>query len=416
MSHFKARLALFSIQPFRWYVLSCTAAMFGNGLTYIAMTWVVLKGQHEIASVAVMMACFWMPNIVFGPFAGVIVDKYSRKTVLLFCNLARMSLLFAFWLVFTNSPPTIAIYALALLSGSILSLYMPAAMTLVREIVPESKLLYANATVDMAYELGAVCGMGASGLIIALTSTRTTFLLNAMCFLVASISLLRVAYRKITSNTKRESSLNELKAGFQYLISRKPLMVMYAIQMLFFVSYMTAPILLAPYAKTILHANAGQFGYIEAAMSVGAVCGGILSPYLSERFGFTRIALLEAALCGVAFYLFSHNYQLLKAIMWYFFIGFSFSLWPLLITAAQDLTALPFQGRVHSLFNSVSGILILCFYLLLGSIGEHFTLTHLYWAEVVMMGVCILLLLFYKTRATKGPVLDQANTDHIVAN
>jgi MFS family permease len=397
MSHFKARLALFSIQPFRWYILSCAAAMFGNGLTYIAMTWVLLKGQHHVGSVAVLMACFWSPNILLGPLSGVVVDKLNRKALLLFCNLSRMVLLLLFWLLLTNSPPAWAIYGLAMTTGTILSLYMPAAMTLVREIVPKKTLLYANATVDMAYELGAVCGMGSSGLIIAFSSVKTTFFINAMSYLLSALALLMISYKRKTDADKlREPVLTEMKLGFQYLMKDSRLLLLYGIQMLFFVCYMTAPILLAPYAKDILHASSGQFGYIEASMSVGAVSGGLLSPYFAERFGYMRVTLLETLLCGVAFYCFSHNLNLFYSVLWYFLIGFSFSIWALLITTAQGMTALHFQGRVHSLFNSVSGILILCFYLLLGSIGERITLAHLYWVEVILMGLSFILLLLYR--------------------
>ena len=86
MSHFKDRLDLFKIKSFRHYVISCALAMFGNGLTYVAMTWLLVKNGHQVTAIAILMACFWLPNIVLGPLAGVIVDKYHRKTLLIFCN------------------------------------------------------------------------------------------------------------------------------------------------------------------------------------------------------------------------------------------------------------------------------------------------------------------------------------------
>lgn len=397
ISHLKDRLALFKIKPFRYYVLSCTFAMFGNGLTYVAMTWLLVKSNHQVTAIAGLMACFWLPNIVLGPFAGVLVDKYSRKYLLLFCNSIRVFILLTFWLLFPDEPPAYAIYGLAFLTGTVLSLYIPAAMTLVREVVAKKDLLYANATVDMAYELGAVAGMGAAGLIMAATSVRTTFLINAICYVIAATSLLFVTIKKLIKKAQiKKSMLSDFISGSKYLFNKPELLVIYAIQMLFFVSYMTAPILLAPYAKSILHANAGQFGYIEAAMSIGAVIGGIFSPYLCEKFGFIKIMILETMLCGFSFYFFSHNHYLVYAIMWYLFIGFCFSAWPLLITAAQDKTDFEFQGRVQALFSSLSGILILIFYLLLGMVGDTFYINDLYWAEVILMVLSIAMLLFFR--------------------
>ncbi len=396
ISHLKERLELFKIKPFRYYVMSCTLAMFGNGLTYVAMTWLLVKSNHQVTAVAILMACFWLPNIILGPFSGVLVDKYSRKYILLFCNAIRFIILTIFWFMFPNNPPEYALYTLAAITGTILSLYIPAAMTLVREIVDKKILLYANATVDMAYELGAVAGMGAAGLIMSATSIRATFLINAICYLLATLSLIPVIIKNISKQTKDKASmLGDMISGFKYLIKQPELLVIYGIQMLFFVSYMTAPILLAPYAKSILHADAGQFGYIEAAMSVGAVIGGIFSPYFCEKFGFIKVMLFETLLCSISFYFFSHNIYLAHAIMWYLFIGFCFSAWPLLITAAQEKTQFEYQGRVQALFNSISGVLILCFYLLLGLVGDRLHIQDLYWLEVIIMSLSMVLLLYF---------------------
>ena len=397
MSHFKQRIDLFKIKPFRNYVFSCALAMFGNGLTYVAMTWALLKGSHEVEAVAILMTCFWLPNIVLGPLAGVIVDKYPRKTLLLFCNLSRAVVLTLFYFLYKNTSPAYAIYTLAMITGSVLAIYIPAAMTLVREIVSKKDLLYANATVDMAYEIGAVAGMGVSGLVIAMTSIQATFFINAIFYIFAALTLLGIYSSRVNDiASPQHHFMRDFISGFKYLVGKPELKTIYAIQMLFFVSYMTAPILLAPYAKAILHTNVAQFGYIEAGLSVGAVIGGIFSPYLCEKIGFFKVMFLETLLCCLSFYFFGHNVYIPVAIILYFFIGYSFSAWPILITAAQDKTDLKYQGRVQSLFGSVSGILILIFYIILGYVGDDFPIKTLYWIEVSLMVSSMLLLLHYK--------------------
>jgi MFS family permease len=398
MSHFKDRIDLFKNKSFRNYVISCTMAMFGNGLTYIAMTWLLVRNNNQVAAVAILMTCFWLPTIVLGPMMGVVVDKFDRKKILQFCNLSRAIILSCFWLLFQGDPPDLAIYMLSLLTGCVLALYIPAAMTLVREVVDKKDLLYANASVDMAYEIGAVTGMGASGLIMALTSVHTTFLINAICYFFATITLCLVQSKQ--RKPEHMSVWSDFVLGMRYLLNHPRLQVIYLIQMFFFVSYMTAPILLAPYARSVLHANAGEFGYIEASMSIGAVIGGIISPFLSEKIGFIKILVLETTLCALSFWAFGHNLYLPYAILWYFFIGFCFSAWPLLITAAQDQTEMAYQGRVQSVFNSLSGLLILLFYLLLTLVGDGFNIGDLYWIEVVLMLVSIVFLLVYRNKST----------------
>ena len=397
MSYLKKRLELFSNRSFSLYVASCALAMYGNGLTYIIMTWVLMRYQSSVSAVAILMTCFWLPNILLGPIMGVFADRINRKTLLVIANGVRFTVLLVFSLGLSTSLNAKLIYGLAFITGTILSFYIPAAMSLVREIVPKSKLLYANATVDIAYELGAVIGMGSAGFVLALTSIEICFLINALCYGLATILMMLVKHRSTIKLKKQTTIIRDFILGWRYVARKLPLLLIYTVQMLFFVSYMTSPVLLAPFAKTVLHTTVGQFGWIEAAMSLGAVLGGVISPYFVEKYGFSRVMLVETLLAVASFILFSHNSIIAFSVLLYFFIGFSFSAWPLLITFAQDMTSLAYQGRVQSLFNSLSGMMILFFYLVLGKADHVLAVTQLYWGEVILMSIggIIILLLAY---------------------
>lgn len=372
--------------------------MFGNGLTYVVMTWLLLNHQSSVSAVAILMTCFWLPGIILGPFLGVLVDRWSRKHLMTLSNITRTLLLFCFWFVLDDQPSVWMIYSLAAMTGTILALYIPSAMALVREIVPAKDLLYANASVDIAYEIGAVSGMGAAGLIIAATSIKTTFLINAICYAIASISLLIIRHKadSIVSIEREQTLLRQLLVGWNYLIQRKTLLLMYTVQMLFFISYMTAPILLAPYAKQVLHTNVGQFGMIEASLSIGLVLGGCFTPYFAEKYGIVSTMIVESLLCALYFYLFSLTHNLIMAELLYFMIGFCFSAWALIITFAQDNTDLRYQGRVQSLFSSISGLFIMAFYFLLSLVGDRVGFDKLYWCEVIIMLASLGILLYFR--------------------
>lgn len=369
--------------------------MFGGGLAYVAMTWQLLESNESVTAVAILMACFWLPNTLIGPLCGVVVDSYNRKVLLIIANASRAILLLIFWLVSQQTFSVGLIYGLALLIGCVIALYMPAALALIREIVDEKELLYANASIDMAYEMGAVAGMGFAGLIIAMTSLQMCFLINSACFAVATLGLLRVKIAKVKSEHRSTQGgiWHEFMLGWQYLAKRKRLMRVYSIQMLYFVCYMTAPILLAPYAKTILQTNVAEFGRIEAALSVGIILGGVITPFLSEKYGVFRMMWLESMVCAFAFFAFSHVSDLWWADLWYFIIGFCFSAWAVIMTQSQELTDLNFQGRVQSIFNSLSGVFILSIYFILFLAGDWIGLARLYWFEIGLMLVSSMLLL-----------------------
>lgn len=390
---FAQQYEIFKNKAFRTYFFSCTLAMFGNGLTYIIMIWVLMQFNTKVGSTVVLMTCFWLPNVLFSPFFGVLADRISRKRLLLITNGIRASFLFAFAIVSQYYLSATSIYFLAVLVGCILAAYIPAAMTFVREIMPAEQMLYANALVDIAYEMGAVLGMGGAGLILALTSVPVCFAINGVCYLLAMLLIRRIAYRKNNDAVEaKENFWLQLFQGWNYLRSRIALVMIYLVQALFFISYMTVPVLLAPFAKSILHADVMQFGILEAMLSVGIILGGFLSPHLASRYGVQPVILSLTVLGVAAFYLFSHSINIHWAYFFHFLLGLSLSVWALLITLAQKLTALNYQGRVQSLFNSFSGVMILAFYYLLSQ-WQDVPLTMLYRAELVLLAAAGLIMI-----------------------
>lgn len=403
---FHEQYRLFRDKSFRRFILSCMLAMFGNGLTYIIMIWALMRFNPSVTSTATLMACFWLPNVLLGPFFGVLADRWNRKYLLLTANSLRAGCLFIFALLANNHMTASAIYFLAAIIGTVLASYIPVAMTFVRELVTKEDLLYSNAMVDIAYELGAVMGMGGAGLILAITSFQTCFLINSCCYLLATVLIFRIPYQYKGSLLEvKESFWTQFLRGGRYIISYPSLLLIYLTQGLFFVCYMTAPVLLAPYAKVVLHSDVSQFGWLEAMLSLGIIIGGFLSPLLAAKFSLFKVVLGQILLGIVGFYLFSHTINASFAIFYHFLIGLSFSGWALLTTMAQEMTDLDFQGRVQSLFNSVSGAIIIGFYYLLAQ-WKDTPITKLYSGEIGLLLLAIFFLILLIFRRQRELVID----------
>ncbi|QBR83906.1 MFS transporter [Legionella israelensis] len=408
MDMFSQQYEIFKNKAFRTYFFSCMLAMFGNGLTYIIMVWVLMQFNSNIGSTVILMTCFWLPNVLLSPFFGVLADRISRKRLLLISNGLRASLLFIFAFASQYYLSPLSIYFLAIFVGCILAAYIPAAMTFIREIMPAEQMLYANSLVDIAYEMGAVLGMGGAGLILALTSVPACFAINGICYLLAMFLIKSISYKKNEDITKeKERFFVQLSQGWSYLRTRFILVMIYLVQALFFIAYMTVPVLLAPFAKSILHADVMQFGILEATLSVGIILGGFLSPYFASRYGIQSVILSLTGLGIAAFYLFSHSIDIHWAYFFHFLLGLSLSVWALLITLAQEMTALNYQGRVQSLFNSFSGIMILAFYYLLAH-WQNLPLKMLYRAELILLTMAgfIMIIMLFKSQSMNTSALE----------
>ena len=138
----------------------------------------------------------------------------------------------------------------------------------------------------------------------------------------------------------------DFKSGMKYLYSNKQAQVVYFTQLFIYLIWMTVPVLLAPFAKNILHATSSEFGQIEATLTMGMVFGGILITYFAQKLGFKIIIAVSAFLLGVGLLLFSMVNTLLFALILYLLVGFSLGCWSLIMTKAQEVTDLDYQGRV----------------------------------------------------------------------
>ncbi|WP_160116166.1 MFS transporter [Legionella busanensis] len=391
---FKEQYRLLRQKSLRQYTLSCMLAMFGNGLTYIIMVWVLMHFDASVVSTAILMTCFWLPNVLFGCLCGVLADRWDKQYLLIAVNAARTICLFGFALLGNEYETPLAIYILAAVLGTLLAAYVPAAMSFVRELVSSKDLLYGNALADMAYEVGAVAGMGCAGFILALSSFTTCFMINALCYLLATLILIKIKLPQRVRKTMSNQSFNsQFVQGWRYIKIRPILLLVYLTQGLFFISYMTAPVLLAPYAKNVLHSSVSQFGWLESGLSLGIILGGFIAPYCASYFSVFKVIIGQIILGILGFYLFSHTLDNNWAIFYHFLIGFSFSSWALITTFAQEMTDIDYQGRVQSLFNSFSGVVIILFYYLLSQ-WKDLPITNLYFGEIGLLLLAIFILIY----------------------
>ena len=286
-TYFADRLQLLKTPALFLHVLACVTGTMGMGLTYIAMTWTVANAHHSITGVAWLMAGFWLPGVLMSPLIGVIVDRFRRQYVVLASMICRGVGLVAVAYCYHQNQSLNYLYLLAMISGLCASIYTPAAMAFVREMVSEEQLLYANATIDMSYELGFMLGMQTGGLLLTYYPPDVVFCINAICFVLPILATfaIRSDWLALDSPTGRVRFGQDILLGFRYLLRKRTLCHLYGIQLFIFVAFMTTPVLLAPFVTDILHASSAEFGMIEAALSLGVVVGCVLMPLLSERIG-----------------------------------------------------------------------------------------------------------------------------------
>lgn len=222
-----------------------------------------------------------LPAVFLGSLAGVFVDRWQKRKVLLICNLLRV-LVVLFFVV--NHESLFFIFLLAITASIITQFFVPAEAPLIPEIVSKELLLSANSLFTMTFFATVMFGFMLAGPALTLFGTTYVFLFIAFLFTLATlfIWLIPTPLKKSVKpgNIQIVMSftqvLEDLKVGYEYLkASRKiknAIFLMSASQVL--ITTMSA---IAPgYAATVLNIDITNASlYIVAPAAIGMIVGAL---------------------------------------------------------------------------------------------------------------------------------------------
>jgi MFS family permease len=254
----------------------------GDWLDYLALAVLIAyvwdKGPEALAALAIVIALPW---IFVAPFAGVLVDRWPKRSVLIGADLARAAVVVG--LVF--APNLYVLLVLVAFKTTFSTFFNPAEQATIRIIVPESQLHAANALSQFVVQSTKVIGPALGGVLVALFSPRVAFGVDAFTFLVSAAILTRlpaiVVPRDASEDGAEEDDEDEggywaeLRAGFAYIASRRALMIGIAsfAGTIFILFAFDA---LSPLAFRELGVSRALFGLAVAGIGAGGVLGAVL--------------------------------------------------------------------------------------------------------------------------------------------
>lgn len=212
-----------------------------DGVFQAGLAWLVLLApdrQQSPAAIAGAAALILLPFSVVGPFAGVLLDRWSRRSVLVFGQLVRVALLLAL-AVLGDSAGLTPVYAMAIAVLGVNRFLMAAFSASLPSVVPRAMLLPANALAPTAGTAWVVVGFGLGGVLLRLTGgadpvgaegTGPVLLLAAAGMALAGCLALRLAagslgpQRRITDGqvlNDLRAVVSGLVAGLRHLAERR---------------------------------------------------------------------------------------------------------------------------------------------------------------------------------------------------
>jgi CRP-like cAMP-binding protein len=260
----------------------------GSALTALAAGILIYRLTGSALSVGLMLMATAAPSVLVGLVAGVFVDRWNRKAIMVAADLSRAVVVFAIPFFVLQGYLNLGIawlYALVFLSSAITPFFEPANESVLPEIASEEELAAANSLMSISTFGSTAIGFAASGLIATTLPIEWAFWLDAVSFVFSAgcILFVRIAHVAAEEATSVAIVATNLVAGARYLFSTSILRSLFIVSAPVFLAYGLWNSLLLPFAITALHATEFEYGLQEGLTSVGFVIGSLLMANLADR-------------------------------------------------------------------------------------------------------------------------------------
>jgi MFS family permease len=277
-----ARLGLLKGAPaFRLLFLATLASSIGTWLAFVALVIDVGGRTNDANWVSALLIVEFLPIIVIGFFAGRLIDRVSRRWILVVSDALRAGVFFA--LPFTTS--ALQIIMLALAAGIATSLFRPAVYAGLPNLVSDRDLPEANGILQTADNLTWTIGSVVGGALVAATSPDVAYIVNGVSFAVSAVLILRIRQRfEEADRAPSRGGWKDITEGLALAVRSRALLtvlVAWSIVML-----ANAGVNVSEYFLATEVFNGGDFGYglLVGATGLGLVAGSLFGgSWVSQR-------------------------------------------------------------------------------------------------------------------------------------
>jgi MFS family permease len=269
------RLSAFRHRNYRLYFAGQLVSVTGTWMQSLAQAWLVLTLTSSALYFSMVSVLQFAPVLVLGVWAGVIADRYSKRTILLATQ--TVSALLAGMLALLTATDRVELWqvlALALGLGLVNAFDMPARQSFAVELVGTKDLPNAIALNSTLFNAGRIAGPALAGLILATSGPALCFTLNALSYLavLAGLLAMRLERRPLAS---RARGWTQIREGLAYVRATPELMMPVALVFFVAVFGLNFNVWVPLLAKHDFDAGAGGFGLLMSALGAGSLLGAL---------------------------------------------------------------------------------------------------------------------------------------------
>ena len=265
-------------------------SLLGDRVHQVALGFLVATRATPL-DVGLTFAATAIPNVILGPWAGALADRWDRRRTMIVCDLVRAGLVLAVPLAINIHIALVYLVAFAVATVGLL--FRPSKDALVPQIVEHEDLIPANSATSVTETLADLIGYPLAGLLVAALASiiGTAFVIDSATYLISAalLALMAVAPTERAAGAFGIGQLwRDVREGVRFLTHQAELRANTVISTVAQVAVGTEIVCSLLYAQTVLDTD--QIGFPEnysllmAAIGLGSILGGLLIGAVAGSF------------------------------------------------------------------------------------------------------------------------------------
>lgn len=334
--------------------LSQLVSNFGDTLHYIALVVLVYELTGRGAAVALLVVAEVVPVLLLGPVAGVVIDRFSRKSVLIGADLVRA--LLALSLVWPQGAWHAYLVAAGIAAGN--TFFNPTVQAVIPELTTEEQRLAANSVSWTTGRLVQIIASALAGGLIALIGTDAAFTLNAATFALSALLLGRLVIPSHAGQLGQDTTrglaryFSDARAGLHFALRDRLVSRLLLVQGLASFAVGATGAMLVVLSERHLGLAPSGFAWLIGAIGVGALVGPLIPNALATDYRDARWLFVPYIIRGVGDVLIAIFTPLPVALLILFVYGLNTSTGMVVFSSTvQGAVPSEVRGRVFALLD-----------------------------------------------------------------
>jgi MFS family permease len=336
---------------FLTYLIGQSFSQTGNWFQQTSEIWLILSLTGSGTAVGLASALRFGPLLLFGIPAGLLVDRYNRRNLMLLTQGVYTITTGAMAVAAFAATPSLAfLYTMILVQGIVGSVDNTLRRSFVRDLVTDDDLASAVSLNSTMHTVARSIGPAIAGLLIVAVGVPLCFALNSVSYGIVLVSLLLINRSSLRPSRPVQAAPGQLRAGFRYAWANRRIRRALLMVTVLGLSGLNWNVILPVYSTVTFGGNASQYGLLVGVLGVGALVGGLLIARVSRISG--RHFRNSGALLAGAFLVVAIAPSLPIAVVGLALLGAAATSFQILAQTRLQLEADDaFSGRILALYS-----------------------------------------------------------------